>query len=121
MAELSRNQRQSLHVLAYMLFRMGQEGRAWKIYSGLAALAPANKPDRQALTGLAAIAIEKGEGARALEFIRAAMEGAVLSSRHSSLYLMKAQALWLEGRTAEAEAARDEFLFLKGKNAENNA
>ena len=121
MAELSRNQRQSLHVLAYMLFRMGQEGRAQTIYEGLAALAPAHKPDRQALAGLAAIAIDKGEGAKALELLRAAVEGAVLSSRHAALYLMKAQALWLEGRTAEAEAARDEFLFLKEKSAENDA
>ena len=118
MAELNRSQRQSLHVLAYMLFRMGQEDRAWKIYSGLVSLAPTNKPDRQALAGLAAIAIEKGKGAHALEFLRAAMEGAVLSSRHAALYFMKAQALWLEGRTAEAEAARDEFLFLKGNNGE---
>jgi hypothetical protein len=46
------------------------------------------------------------------------MEGAVLSSRHAALYFMKAQALWLEGRKSEAEAARDEFLFLKGNNGE---
>ena len=39
MAELTSNQRRSLHVLAYMLFRMGQEARARKIYAGLAALA----------------------------------------------------------------------------------
>ena len=49
------------------------------------------------------------------------MEGAVLSSKHAALYFMKAQALWLEGRNAEAEAAKDEYLFLKGNSAENDA
>ena len=121
MAGLSGDQKKSLHVLAYMLFRMGQEERARKIYAGLVSLAPEGKPDRNALTGLAAVAISRGEGASALEYLRAAMEGAALSSRRATLLLMKAQALWLEGRTAEAEAARDEFLFLKEKSAENDA
>ena len=121
MAELTSNQRRSLHVLAYMLFRMGQESRARRIYAGLAALAPEDKPDRKALIGLAAIAIENGKGAKALEYLRAAMEGAVLSSKHAVLHFMKAQALWLEDRKAEAEAAKDEYLFLKGNSAENDA
>ena len=120
MAELTSNQRRCLHVLAYMMFRMGQETRARKIYAGLNALAPHGKPDRKALTGLAAIAIEKEEGAKALEYLRAAMDGMALSSKHATLFLMKAQALWLEGRNAEAQAARGEFLFLKG-NRENDA
>lgn len=121
MAELSSSQRRSLHVLAYMLFRMGQETRARRIYAGLAALSSGKKPDRKALMGLAAIAIENGEGAKALEYLRAAMEGAVLSSKHAALHFMKAQALWLEGRNAEAEAAKDEYLFLKGNSAESDA
>ena len=49
------------------------------------------------------------------------MDGAVLSSKHAALYFMKAQALRLEGRNVEAEAAKDEYLFLKGNSAENNA
>jgi len=116
MSALNTDQKKSLHVLAYMLFRMGQEERARKIYAALASLAPEGRPDRNALTGLAAIAISRGEGGRALEYLRAAMEGTALSSRRSALLLMKAQALWLEGRTAEAEAARDEFLFLSEKS-----
>lgn len=117
MAGLNGDQRKSLQVLAYMLFRMGQEERARKIYAALAALAPAGRPDRNALTGLAAIAIGRGEGSRALEYLRAAMEGAALSSKRAALLLMKAQALWLEGRETEARAARDEFLFLSDKSA----
>lgn len=116
MGALNNDQTKSLHVLAYMLFRMGQEARARKIYAALASIAPEGRPDRNALTGLAAIAISKGEGGKALEYLRSAMEGTALSSRRSALLLMKAQALWLEGRTAEAEAARDEFLFLSEKS-----
>ena len=121
MAELTSNQRRSLHVLAYMLFRMGQESRARRIYAGLSALSSEKKPDRKALIGLAAIAVENGEGAKALEYLRSAMDGAVLSSKHAALHFMKAQALRLEGRNAEAEAAIDEYFFLKGYSAENDA
>lgn len=121
MAELTSNQRRSLHVLAYMLFRMGQESRARRIYAGLAALSSEKKPDRKALIGLAAIAVENEEGAKALEYLRSAMDGAVLSSKHAALHFMKAQALRLEGRNAEAEAAIDEYFFLKGYSAENDA
>ena len=72
MAGLSGDQKKSLHVLAYMLFRMGQQDRARKIYAALVSLAPEDRPDRKALSGLAAIAIGKGEGAKALELLRAA-------------------------------------------------
>lgn len=112
MAGLSGDQKKSLHVLAYMLFRMGQQDRARKIYAALVSLAPEDRPDRKALSGLAAIAIADGEGGRALEYLRAAMEGTALSSKSAALLLMKAQALWQEGRVTEAHAARDEFLFL---------
>jgi hypothetical protein len=120
MVGLSGDQKKSLHVLAYMMFRMGQEERARRIYAALVSLAPEDRPDRTALTGLAAIAIGRGDGAGALEHLRAAMEGAALSSRRAALLLMKAQALWLEGRVAEAQAARDEFLFLSDRSARGN-
>ena len=111
MAQLRDNQRKTLHVLAYMMLRMGQEDRAGRIY---AALAPQQAPDRLALAGLAAVAISRGNGAAALESLRGAMSGAVLSSRQTVLHLMKAQAFWLEGRREEARACLDEYLFLAG-------
>ncbi len=119
MAQLRDDQKKALHVLAYMMFRMGQEDRAGRIYAALAALAPQPAPDRLALAGLAAVAISRGDGAAALEALRGAMSGAVLSSRQTVLHLMKAQAFWLEGRREEARACLDEYLFLAGggKNA----
>ncbi|WP_418764235.1 hypothetical protein [Mailhella sp.] len=119
MAKLKENQRRTLHVLAYMMLRMGQRERAERIYAALEALAPQSHPDRLALAGAAAVAISAGNGAKALEYLRGAMSGGPLSSRRTALYLMKAQALWLEGRKEEARAALDEYLFLVGggKNA----
>ena len=119
MTGLTKEQRRTLHVLAYMMLRMGQQARAGRIYAALAALAPQTEPDRQALAGLAALAIEAGQGAKALEYLRVVMGGRALSSRHAVFHLMKAQALWLEGRREEARAALDEYLFLAGggKNA----
>ena len=119
MGRLNEQQRRTLHVLAYMMLRMGQEARAGRIYAALAALAPEQGPDRLALEGLAALAISRGNGAKALEYLRGARGGRVLSSRQAVLHLMKAQALWLEGRREEARAALDEYLFLAGggKNA----
>ncbi|WP_294446098.1 hypothetical protein [uncultured Mailhella sp.] len=114
MAALRESQRRALHVLAYMMLRMGQEDRAARIYAALASLATPENPDRLALAGTAAVAISEGRGAKALEALRGAMGGAPLSSRQAVLHLMKAQAFWLEGRKEEARAALDEYLFLVG-------
>ena len=115
MAALEADQKKVLHVLAYLMLRMGQEERAGRIYAALVALAPQEKPDRLAHTGLAAVAISQGQGAEALENLRIATEGAAMSSRKAALLLMKAQALWLEGRETEARTACDEYMFLAGK------
>lgn len=114
MPVLKERQKRALHVLAYMMLRMGQEERAGRIYDALAGLASPENPDRLALAGTAAVAISEGRGAKALEALRGAMGGAALSSRQAVLHLMKAQAFWLEGRKEEARAALDEYLFLSG-------
>ena len=117
--ELTAEEKKALHVLAYMMLRMGQEERAGHIYAALAALSPQGVPDRLALAGMAASALQRGDGAAALESLRGAMDGVPLSSRQAALLLMKAQALWLEGRKEEARSVRDEFLFLAGKREGN--
>ena len=53
---LKENEKKTLHVLAYMMLRMGQEARAGRIYAALVALAPREHPDRLALAGVAAVA-----------------------------------------------------------------
>jgi hypothetical protein len=119
MAALNQEQRQTLHVLAFMFFRMGLMERAGRIYDGLRALSSPGQPDRLALAGLAAIALEKGDGATALGFLRQILGAGALPSRQAVFLLLKAQALWLEGRKEESRAALDEYLFLNSGEGES--
>ncbi len=119
MAALNQEQRQTLHVLAFMFFRMGLMERAGRIYDGLRALSSPGQPDRLALAGLAAIALEKGNGATALGYLRQILGAGALPSRQAVFLLLKAQALWLEGRKEESRAALDEYLFLNSGEGES--
>lgn len=117
--EITRDERKALSVLAFLLFRMGQEERARRIYEGIAELSEPGSADwRLARAGEAAVAVETGNGTAALAALRDAMKGAPLSTREAPLWLLKARALWLQERREEAIAARDEFLYLRGKSHE---
>lgn len=109
---LTRDQRQTLNVLGYLFLRMGQFDRAERIFSALAALDP---DDLWAQRNLAAIAVHDGNGASALRHLQAVMGGQSLSSRDAALHLLRAKALWLEGRKDEARRAVDEFMHLAGE------
>ena len=115
MKVLNPEQRQALHVLAFMLFRMKREESARTIYDALSTLSPPGRPDILALAGLAAIAIDMGDGAAALHLLKPVLAKKALPARQSVFYLMKAQALWLEKRKDEARRALDEYLFLTGR------
>ena len=113
--ELTKDERTTLSVLAFLFYRMGLEDRARRVYEALAELSEAGTADRRfACAGLAAVAIESGDGPEALVRIREALSGGPLSSRDAALHLLQAQAFWLEGRQDEARAARDEYLRLCG-------
>ena len=109
----------TLRVLAYLFFRMGHMERAGRVFAALAALADPEHPDLQAIAGLAAVALEQGRGKEALEYLRAVMESEtykerVLSSKQAVFYLMRAQALWMEGRREEAQSMVETYLHLRG-------
>lgn len=109
----------TLRVLAYLFFRMGHMERAGRVFAALAALADPEHPDFQAIAGLAAVALEQGRGKEALEYLRAVMEGGTLngqvfSSKQAVFYLMRAQALWMEGRREEARSMVETYLHLRG-------
>lgn len=117
--EITRDERKALSVLAFLLFRMGQEERAKRIYEGISELSDPGSSDwRLARAGVAAIAVETGDGTTALAALRDAMKGASLSTHDAALWLLKARALWMQGRHEEAIAARDEFLYLTGQARE---
>ena len=106
----------TLRVLAYLFFRMGHMERARRVFAALVALADPKHPDIQAITGLAAVALEQGRGKEALEHLRTVMEseGQALSSKQAVFYLMRAQALWMEGRREEAQSMVETYLHLMG-------
>jgi len=110
---LSTDQRRVLHVLGFMLFRMGLDERAGRVYAALAATEREDAPDRKAHAALAAVAIRRGDGEKALAELEKAMGGG-LSTRGAAMLLMKAQALWIAGRKSEARAAVDEYMYVAG-------
>ena len=44
------------------------------------------------------------------------MDGQTLSTRHAALHLLRARALWQQGRKDEARAAVNEYLYLAGNS-----
>lgn len=106
----------ALRVLAAMYFSMGREESAGRLYRGIMTLSGDGREDKGACAGLAAVALEKGDGAAALEYLAPLLKNAAFSSRQAVFFLMKAQALWLEKRRTEARAALNEYLlFAAGK------
>lgn len=108
---LSLEQRRALNVLGYLFLRMGQFERAGRVFSALAALDP---KDRWARRNLAAIAMHAGDGAAAIRHLQQALPEGPLSTGDAALHLIRAKALWLEGRKDEARGAINEFLHLTG-------
>ncbi|MBR5997508.1 MAG: hypothetical protein IK027_00175 [Deltaproteobacteria bacterium] len=110
----------TLRVLAYLFFRMGHMERAGRVFAALAALADPECPDLQANVGLAAVALEQGHGKEALEHLRTIMENKdrAFSSKEAVFYLMRAQALWMEGRREEAKSMVETYLHLMGDSAQ---
>ena len=79
--EITRDERRTLSVLAFLFFRMGLEDRAKRVYDAIAELSePGSSDYRFAKAGLAAVAVESGQGAEALASLKEAMQGGPLSS-----------------------------------------
>ncbi len=120
MVELTVSERRAISVLAFMMFRMRRNQSAEHYYRALAKFcSPGSREYRQAMAGLAAVAIDTGSADKAQAAIREAMSAGALSSQDSALLLMKAQSLWLQGRTEEADAALQEYRFLSGTRKEH--
>ena len=119
--QITADERRTLSVLAFLFYRMGLEDRARRVYAAIAELSEPGSADwRFAKAGLAAVAVESGNGAEALAELKDAMQGGPLSSKEATLHLLKAQALWQQGRKAEAEEARNTFLYLTGRTGKDN-
>lgn len=117
MAELELEQRRTLHVLAFLFYRMGLFERAGRVYAVLARPAADGSADARARIGRAACLLALGDPDGALRLINAACAGRVLSTAEAPLLLMKAQALHAQGRAEESAAARDAYMRLAGERS----
>lgn len=115
MPNLTEDEKKTLSVLAFLLFRMGMEDRARRFYETIAELSTPGTPDfRFAKAGLAAAALEAGDAETALREVREALAGGPLSTRDATLHWLRSRALWALGRKEEARAARETFLSMRG-------
>lgn len=131
MAVLNARERASLHVLAFLFFRMGASDRAGRIYAALAALPTQDGEssfavDAQAVLGQAAVALELGDAPEALEHVQNLLAhmntqetdvlspGARWATINSVAHLVRAQALRTLDRMEEALAATKQYQSMAG-------
>ena len=115
MVTLTLSQKRALSVLAFLMFRLGRETSARRYYKALTVLCDRNSPEyRQAMAGLASVAIETNDAPAAQEALKSIMKTGAISTKESALHLLKAQALWLQDRKLEAQNACEEYMFLSG-------
>lgn len=123
--ELERQQRETLSVLGYMYLRMGELDRAGRLFAALLALGRQERSEnrgapwsdaltRLAHASLAAVDLERDNPRSALEHLHLAMDGRTLTSRHAALHLLRARALWRQGRKDEAALAVEAYVHLSG-------
>ena len=100
---------------------MGRMESAVRIFTALVALIPEGLPDaldRKNLASLAALEVERGNGDAALSLLHRVMDGRLLATRDAPLHLLRARALWQQGRKEEARAAVNEYAHIAGATAE---
>ena len=110
---LTQEQRNTLSILGYLYYRMGRLDNAATVFAALDKLAPEGISRRTAAT-LVAIETHRGNAEKALQLLHRVMDGQTLSTRHAALHLLRARALWQQGRKDEARAAVNEYLYLAG-------
>lgn len=112
--------RNTLKVLGYLFLRMGRTESAHRTFAALAALLPEDAcPAERSWVqrNLAATALEQGDGTAALAHLDKATDGLTPTSTDAALHLMRARALWQQGRHDEARYAVDTYLHMAGSRA----
>ncbi len=112
--------RATLRVLGYLFLRMGRIESARRTFATLAATLPEEVSARERSwveRNLAAIALEENDSNAALNHLNNAMRGITMNTSDAALYLMKARALWRQGRHEEARQALNTYMHLAGAKA----
>lgn len=119
MDKVTQNERRVLSVVGFLLLRMGQSERSASVYDVLADISDGNEK-RSAQTGLAAALLDLKRPQEALEVLQDALRGKPLTTREAPIALLKARALWQQGRREEAQNWRDQYLYLTGQKNEGH-
>lgn len=109
----SADEQKSMQVLGYLFFRMGLYEKAERVLKALLAMTENNPEDKNVFAILAVIAILNKNGMSALEYLENVFDETMFTGKKVALYLIKAQALWLEQRNSEAKNMLDYYLCLK--------
>lgn len=112
--------RATLRVLGYLFLRMGRIDSAHRTFSSLAAALPHDVTAQERSwveRNLAAVALEENDINAALNHLNNAMRGITMTTSDAALYLMKARALWRQGRHEEARQALNTYMHLAGAKA----
>ena len=109
MAALDQECLEALEILGHVYFLQGRKTEARIVFNGLLAL---DEGHQSALKHLAALNLEEGAGGKALLRLEACALGAEKAGGDPDprLWLMRAQALSLEGRQAEARESLAEYV-----------
>ncbi|MDR2891982.1 MAG: hypothetical protein LBV80_02700 [Deltaproteobacteria bacterium] len=92
---------ETLEILGHVYFLQGRAKEANIVFNGILAL---NDNNESALRHLAALSLDEGNGSEALRRIDAC------ASADSALWLMRAKALHMEDRKAEAAESMAEYV-----------
>jgi Tfp pilus assembly protein PilF len=95
---IQREQIEALEILGHMYFRQSRPAEARVVFAGILALDAENKTAQK---HLAALALERGDGAEALQRLAAYANGQ--EPGEPAALLMRVQAMRLAGRTDEVE------------------
>lgn len=111
LATLTQDERDSLFYLVYLYMRIGKTGDARLILESLQQYCPEEKR-----TGkyLAALALEKEDGKKALNYLKPYLDRSEIKSEDMPVLLMQAKALWITGQTEESQSVFNEYLMMTG-------
>jgi predicted Zn-dependent protease len=108
---LTRNERDSLFFLVYLYLRIGNIRDAELILENLKQFMP---EEPRTARYLAAIALEKEDGRKALAHLKDCLDRSEIKSEDAPLLLMQARALWLLGQETESRRVLSEYLIMTG-------
>ncbi len=106
-----KDNKSSLHVLAFLFLRMNLWDKAERAYKTLIAISPKDNIQPRLYLALAFIAIERNKARESLKYIHIALQNMEISSKTAVIYLLLAKALKMENREEESKNAIAQYSY----------